>query len=119
MMSEWERCAPWIEAALPYAGNTHTIEDVRHHVETGRALLLAGQRSAMVLEVIYYPQCNALRVWLAGGDLNELKLAAAPGGQLEQLALHRACDRIRIEGRRGWVRALGWDELCTTIERTI
>ena len=116
---EWERCRPWIEAALEYAGGTHMIEDVREAVETGRALLLAGRQSAMVCEVQIYPQFKSFHVWLAGGDLAEIR-SSQP--QLEEYARHLGCARISIAGRRGWVRAindLGYQEKFTTVVKEI
>ena len=116
---EWERCRPWIEAALKYSGGSHTIEDVRDAVEAGRALLLAGRQSAMVCEVQTYPQLKSFHVWLAGGDLAEIR-SSQP--KLEDYARRLGCRRISIAGRRGWVRAiedLGYREKFTTIIKEI
>jgi hypothetical protein len=118
-IEEWDRCRGWIEAALPFAGGTHTIGDVREAVEAGRALLLAGKSSAMVCEVQAYPRSKSFHIWLAGGDLDELR-SAQP--QLEDFARRLGCSRISIAGRRGWVRAiedLGYEEKFTTIVKEI
>jgi hypothetical protein len=100
---EWSRCRGWIEAALPYAGGTHTIEDIKAAIDAGHMLLLAGERSAFVIEVITYPQMKALHIFLAGGDLTELKSADA---QMDDLARLNGCSRITLAGRRGFIRAL-------------
>jgi hypothetical protein len=100
---EWERCRPWIEAALPYAGGTHTIQDIKAAIDAGHMLLLAGERSAFVIEVITYPRTKALHIFLAGGDLTELKSADA---QMDEIAREWGCSRITIAGRRGFIRAL-------------
>jgi hypothetical protein len=118
-IGEWDRCRGWIEAALPFAGGTHTIEDVQEAIEAGRALLLAGKNSAMVCEVQTYPRLKSFHIWLAGGDLSELRSAQT---QLEDLAWRFGCSRISIAGRRGWVRAiedLGYEETFTTIVKEI
>ena len=36
-MTEWERCRPWIEAALIYADGTHSIEDIAAGIASGAA----------------------------------------------------------------------------------
>jgi hypothetical protein len=115
----WPRCRGWVEDALVYAGGTHTIEDVREAIEAGRALLLAGRKSAMVCEVQTYPQLRSFHIWLAGGDLAEIR-SSQP--QLEEYARRLGCSRISIAGRRGWVRAiddLGYREKFTTVVKEI
>lgn len=119
-VSEWARCRPWISAALAYTGGTHTIEDVLALIESGRALLLAGERSAMVCEVATFPRMKSFHVWLAGGDLDELRNAADT--QLVELARQCGCSQISITGRRGWVRALrdqGYVEKFTTVVKEL
>lgn len=101
--SEWERCKPWLEAALEYGEGTHTIDDVERAISDRRAFLMAGEKSAMVCEVETYPQKRVLRIWLAGGDLEEIKSSSA---QMEAMARELGCSRISINGRRGWERAL-------------
>lgn len=100
-MIEFARCAPWIEAALKYDGETHTIEDVMLSVAAGERQFWPGQRSAVITEVVRYPRKTALNFWLAGGDLQELKTMLAP---IEQWAREQGCERITLAGRRGWER---------------
>jgi hypothetical protein len=102
--SDWERCRPWIEAALPYAGATHTIEDIEAEIRHGRLALLAGERSAMLCEVTNYPRLRALHIFLAGGDLMELKRFNTT---MDNAARGLGCSRISIAGRHGWERTLG------------
>jgi len=99
-VNEWERCRPWIEAALAHDASGRTIGDVRKAIETGSAILLAGEKSAMVLDVLV---TRTLNVWLAGGDLNEIR-SADP--QLVEAARAFDCGQITIMGRKGWGRAL-------------
>lgn len=119
-VSEWKRCEPWIEAALEYAGGSHTIEDVERGILAGRFALVPLERSALVLERVDYPQYRALHVFLAGGELSEIK--AYFDHQLPEIARANGCKKMTISGRRGWVRALkdiGFSEAYTTITRDV
>ena len=99
----WDRCRPWIEAALEYSGGTHTIDDIRKAIEARRMILLAGARSALVCEVVEYPRLRALNIFLAGGELNDVR---SFDEHLVALARTLDCQRITISGRHGWERAL-------------
>ena len=117
--SDWERCRPWIAAALPYAGGTHAIEDVEDELVRGRLALLAGQRSAMLCEVRNYPRLRALHIFLAGGDLAELK---SFNPMMDDAARTLGCSRISIAGRPGWERALrdlGYQKNWTVLSKEI
>lgn len=73
-----------------------------------------------MLECIDYPQCRDLHIFLAGGNLGELKHWYAHEAPKAARAL--GCNRITLSGRRGWVRALrdaGGVELCTTVVRSL
>ena len=103
--AEWARCAPWIEAALERAGNTHAIEDIRGLVLAQDAQFWPGERSAIVTEILIYPKARLLHLWLAGGDLIELTEGLLPrieawGREVEH------CARSTLMGRAGWERTL-------------
>lgn len=100
----WARCAPWLDAALAYAGRSHALSDVRTLVETGEAQLWAGERAAMVTLVEDEPRERRLLIWLAGGALDELVGRLRP--QAERWAKHMGCRRVLVVGRPGWERAL-------------
>lgn len=90
-----------IEAALEYAGGSHTYEDITKAVAEGRMQFWAGPRSAVVTEVVQYPQYKALQFFLAGGDLKELE-AMAEG--IEEWGRQQGCTRVVFTGRKGWER---------------
>ena len=116
---EWERCKPWIEAALPYTGGTHTIEDLEREILSGRMALIPRKRSAFVVELIVYPRLKALHIFLAGGDLTELK---AFDPHMDQIARSLGCSRVTIAGRKGFARALkalGFHEKWTILAKDI
>ena len=101
---EWERCAPWIQAALDRSPGFFTIEDVLERCERGAAVFWPGRRSAVVTEFQIYPRAKALNFWLIGGDLGELLDEMAP--VIEAWAKAQGCTDVTGAGRRGWERPL-------------
>ena len=101
-MTEWERCRPWIEAALEHQ-DTHGIEDIERLVESGHAQFWPGRRCAVVTEVVSYPRYRALCLWLAGGDLDDL---VALSRCIAAWGRAKGASRLVINGRPGWARAL-------------
>lgn len=104
-VSEWERCKPWITAALGYQDDDehHTPDTVMGEVLAGRAQFFPAEKSAVVTRVHDEPEGRFLRIWLAGGDKDELLslLHAA-----DWWAREFGCRWIEVEGRVGWVRVL-------------
>jgi hypothetical protein len=94
---ELARSAPWLQAALDRDA-AHSLEDVRAEILSGKSLLWPGRVSAAVTE-----QCRDLHVWLAGGDLRELRSMEQAASQWGRL---NGFDRMTISGRRGWERVL-------------
>ncbi len=77
-------------------------------------------RSVMVTQVRQYKA--GLRVLLlshAAGDLDDF----GPGSleQAESVARHYGCQRLQVDGRRGWGKVLGegWSEFSRSIEKEI
>lgn len=101
---DWARAAPWLQAALAHAGETHELSDVRVLVEAGDAQLWVGARAAMVTVIEDDPRERRLLIWLAGGDLEELVRGLRPAA--EAWARGQGCRRALIIGRAGWERAL-------------
>jgi len=99
---EWERCSPWLQAALDHAGNLFSLEDVKKAVIKGEAIFLPGLEAVVIAEIRVYPQKRIYNCWLAGGNLEELKLAFAPA--IRRYAKRAGCDAITIQGRPGWQR---------------
>jgi hypothetical protein len=98
--AEWQRCKPYIESALD---ESWTIDAVEQEIRSGRATLWPMQHSAVVTVVQENPSGRTLLIWLAGGDLNELKqyLPAA-----DNYARAQGCTAVKIEGRAGWEKVL-------------
>lgn len=96
----WERMKGLLEPALD---GTHTMDDVLAEIQAGSAQLWAFERSAVVTQLAAYPKGSALRVWLAGGDLEELTDNIHI---LDDFGRDHGCVRIEIDGRKGWQRTL-------------
>jgi len=103
LLAEWERCTPYIEAALDYANNSHNIGDVRRAIEIGNAQFFPLENSAIVTEIVDYPKKSVCRIWLAGGDLDELIHAEK---HIARWAKQIGCHGMEIIGRKGWQRKL-------------
>ena len=117
---DWERCKPLIEAALEHAGGTHTIEDIHYGIIGGRFGFYPLADSALVAEIIVYPKLRDLHIFLAGGELEELK--AFVDHRLPDIARGLGCSRITIAGRIGFSRALrdiGYIEKWTVLSKEI
>lgn len=90
-----------ITNALEYAAHTYSFDDVCHSVSEGRLQFWPGPNSAIITEILEYPQYRALNYFLAGGVLPELQ-AMLPG--VEEWARLQGCKRAILAGRKGWER---------------
>lgn len=118
--AEWERCKPWIEAALAYDGGHYGIDDVWSEIAAGNASFWPGKRSAVITQFWNFPKLRACNYWLAGGDLNELIQDMQP--VITEWAKANGCSKMIIAGRGGWERALersGFTKLWTALGRDI
>ena len=97
------RCRKWITDALRYAHNSHTYEQVIDIVKRGDAQLWALKDSAIVTEIVSYPQRRTLRFWLAGGNLKTL-LEVEP--KIRKWSILYRCEAVEIIGRKGWEKVL-------------
>lgn len=94
----WDRCRGWLTAALEDASEAEVLGELA----AGRAQLWCGERAALVTQLIHGPE-PFVHVWLGGGELSELR-RLAPG--VEAWARAQGARAARINGRRGWARAL-------------
>lgn len=101
------RCRTFIEAALEYAQGTHEFSDIAAGILTNRYQLWAGEKSAVVTEVIVNPRKKVLHYFLAGGDLDELKLMRP---HIEEWGVKQGCTRVTLAGRPGWAKTFLKDE---------
>lgn len=105
MASEWERCAPWIEAALEHALGSHNLADVYELItdpDSGYHFW-PGKRSASVTQIIEFPRLKRMHMWLCGGDMSEI-LDMLPSAEIFGAA--RGCTQFTTAGRPGWDRVM-------------
>lgn len=116
---EWERCSPWLQAALDYCP-THSLDDVLVEIASGEAMFWPGKAAAMVTQVVQHPQLKVCSFWLAGGDLDELVNKMRP--EVEDWARSQGCERMITPGRFGWARVLkpeGYEPLWAIISKDL
>jgi len=104
---DFERLRHHVSAALEYSGGTHKIEDIAEGIRRGQFQLWPGKNSAVITEIIVYPQLKDLHYFLAGGDLDELRLMRP---LIEQWGKGIGCSRVSLAGRKGWERTFLKDE---------
>lgn len=102
-----ERLRHHVEAALEYSGGTHGIEDIAEGLRTGRFQLWPGETSVVVTEIIAYPRLKNLHFFLAGGDLDEIRLMRP---LIESWGKSMGCTRVSLAGRQGWAKTFLRDE---------
>ena len=107
LFDELARCRTWIEAALEYSQGTHKFVDIAAGVLSNRYQLWAGEKSAVVTEIIVYPRLKDLHYFLAGGDLDELKRMRP---HIEEWGSKQGCTRVTLAGRPGWAKTFLKDE---------
>lgn len=100
---EWSRCERWISDALEYADGSHTMDDVVQAVRSNKAQFFPLEKSAIITEIVDYPKRAVCRIWLAGGDLDELMEAEK---SIAYWAKTQGCNGMEIVGRKGWSRKL-------------
>lgn len=98
----WEAARPYLEKALDRCP-THTIEDVERDLLRHKAQFFSLGDAFVVTQVVEHPRRRVLRVWLAGGNLDTIRRALP---ELDNLARDWGCDRVEIDGRRGWARIM-------------
>lgn len=106
LVEEWLRCRTMLIPAIEREG-THTERDVFDRIVDGHAQLWSASASACVTELVEYPRRKVCRVWLGGGDLDEMVEVLCPA--VQAWAREHGCSRAEVNGRR-WCRLLGGQE---------
>tara|TARA_R100001163_G_scaffold65817_2_gene65229 strand:- start:4324 stop:4734 length:411 start_codon:yes stop_codon:yes gene_type:complete len=97
---EWKRCKPLLVKAMKYQ-DTYTIDDIEDKIRNGIAFLWPGKESAMVTELILFPQIKAMNILVFGGNFEEFKEMLE---HIEKFAKEAGVQRLYGGGRKGWIR---------------
>lgn len=109
-----------IDAALAYAGGTHTYADIAAMVAVGEAQFWPGEQACVVTQVVPQPHRTVFYIFLAAGNLQEIERLSH-----EILAWGKAqgCSLARFAGRRGWDRTFltrtGWTAEMVVFEKAL
>ena len=115
---EWRRLRHHILAALEHAGGTHTEHDILDLLRNDHAQFWPAENSAMITEIVGYPNGSHCRIWLAGGEYDELR--GLERDRVIPWARSRGCRRIELVGRKGWARRLkDYDEVAVVLAKEI
>tara|TARA_B100000902_G_scaffold264479_1_gene250597 strand:- start:36 stop:416 length:381 start_codon:yes stop_codon:yes gene_type:complete len=95
---EYLRCVEFLRPAIDIH-KTHSLLDIFGMLVSGHAFLVALKNSAGILEIVEYPKYKSCRIWLAGGEMDEL-LKVYP--KIQEWAKYKKCKKIEIIGRKGW-----------------
>ena len=98
-----------LRAALSHDDGTYGFGDVVAGILGGTMQLWTKGDSAIVTQVLLFPQRKTLRIFLACGDQATLRTMEAP---IERWAVSVGCRDAMIVGRKGWARSYlkeaGW-----------
>jgi len=97
---EFLRCLSFFKPAMDLV-KTHNELDVFSMLVRGDAYLVSLKKSAGVIEIVKYPRFTSCRIWLAGGDMDEL-IDFYP--KIHKWAIRKNCQKLEIFGRKGWAR---------------
>lgn len=117
--TEWARCSGWLSKSLQRSGGFYKIEDCARMVESGQLQFWPMKNSAVLTEIIFYPNGKSMNAFVSGGNLSELRDFERA---LTAYARELGCRWIMGQGRRGWVRATaahGYRELGSVLIKEI
>lgn len=95
----------WIDRALSYDIDGNTILEVVERVKSGEFIAVEVKDKAILIVNILEGENRVLNVVLAAGWAMPLWLRDATDF-LKNLARDQSCSRVRMQGRRGWVKIL-------------
>lgn len=110
----WDEVLPMLKPALDGGHGQTEARDVLDACLLGDMQLWFTGDAAAVTEIRIYPRTKVCWVILAGGNLESIKAHIDDVGEW---AKDMGCVAMEAIGRKGWVRALGWDEVAV-IART-
>lgn len=118
----WPHLTGFLAPAVERCRGLYALDDIRKFASTGAMQLWAvvrGERleGCIVTELVNYPRARACWIAFAGGagiqDTPEIM------DSLATWAKSQGCAGIRSEGRRGWARAAGMEEMGAVLWRDL
>lgn len=97
------RVRPFLEPALKYSNGSHDFVHIVKGVINGDLILWPTENSAIVTEFHTFPNKRMLHIFIAGGDLSEIKHLH---DDVVKFAKEMGCAGLSLTGRPGWVKAL-------------
>ena len=102
----WNEVEPLIKKALD---DTYSARDILDGlVKNSFQLFISWEKkveSAVITEVVQYPQKKICRYFLAGGNNMDNWLEPIQE-TIEQFAKHNHCNAVEVAGRKGWSKKL-------------
>lgn len=110
-----------LRRALERSPEPVTEAEVLHDVQQGYTTVFADDDAILLAQIIEHGDGSKTgHCWLASGDMEKLVNKIRP--EAEQWARHAGANRVTIEGRKGWVRALknvGYAEQSVTLVKDL
>ena len=89
--------------ALEYCDGTHSLEDVAMALDKDEMQFWPGVNTALVTEIVNYPQKKIIHVFLAAGDMDEV-IRILP--YIEKHGKSEGCVQLAMTGRKGWEKVM-------------
>jgi hypothetical protein len=116
LLQHWERLKHVLQPALSREGDLFSLDDVWQAVQNEQAQFWPGRNSAVVTEIKVYPRSKVLHVWLAAGDLDEIRGMVH---MIKHFGRSVGCERIALQGRPGWSRVFGIKPTSVTLQEKL
>jgi hypothetical protein len=118
----WPHVLGFLQPAIDRCKGLYAADDIKRFAGTGGMqlwIVVRGEamQGAIVTEIVAYPRAAACWVAFVGG--NGLDGAPEIMDALADWARSQGCVGMRSEGRRGWARAAGFDEVGSVLWRDI
>jgi hypothetical protein len=117
LQAHYERLWPILSTAVELTHGAYDKATVWQAIESGEAQLWPAPDAVIVTEIVNYPTgLKVLLGWLAAGNGETVKLMVP---HVEEFAARHGCARVEIVGRRGWARAIGYEEIGSVMKKEV
>jgi hypothetical protein len=118
----WSEVEPLLRKALDRGRGEWAATDIHSGILDRSFQLWVAKhsgviRGAGVTQILNYPRLRVCVFTLGGGS--QLKFYKWGIHIIEEWARSQGCDELRIYGRRGWLKTLGWDEAYTVAAKRL